>query len=241
MYSTFPASESVPFVTDTLYLLVIGLIRRVIWGEPCDGLGEEIRVAVEPERPRVKHEALDMNLGGIDALFGSDVPDVFGRRIDPAHMQRLEWAAVEIGDVALAYLQPVDLQIQRDGLERLLPSAIFQGDVAGCFGAQILEIGVNRRPVKDHVRDDLAVEQCPPVNRRRERADLGHRGNRIGILGDRRVQQLERHGPWVDVKCADRDRVTREPAVDFALHVTVRGPVESERRQHSDAEKSEEN
>ena len=89
-----------------------------------------------------------MDVGGIGALFGSDVPDVLGGRVDPAHLQRLERAAVEIGQVALAYRQPVDLQIQRDSLERLLPSAILQGDVAGCFRAQVLEIDVNRRSVQ---------------------------------------------------------------------------------------------
>jgi hypothetical protein len=44
----------------------------------------------------------------------------------------------------------------------------------------------------------------------------------------------------MDVKRADRNRVTREPAVDFALHVAVRGPVESVRREHSTAEEYQE-
>src|SRR6266496_1074269 len=71
------------------------------------GLGEEIRVAVEPERPCVEHEAFDVNVGGIDALFGSDVPDVLGGRGVPTQEKRLERASIEIGQIALAYLEPV--------------------------------------------------------------------------------------------------------------------------------------
>ena len=105
-------------------------------------LGEKIRAAVEPELPGVEHHAFHMDVGWIDPALGSDVPDVFRTRIEPAQVQGLEGAGIDVGEIAIAHLQPVDLEVQGHGLERLLPSSVLQGNVAPGFRAEVFEVDV---------------------------------------------------------------------------------------------------
>src|SRR5882724_2992586 len=150
--------------------------------DPRVRLGEKIRAAVEPELPRVEHYAFHVDIGRVDAVLGSDVPDVFRAHIEPAQPQWLEGADIEVGEVAIAHLQPVDLEVQSHGLERALPPAVLQGNIAPGLRAEVLEIDVYLRPIEGHIRYELAFQQSPPINGRRQGTDPRHRRVGIGVL-----------------------------------------------------------
>ena len=227
-------------LNDGLEIIELDAIEPKGRLDPRVRLSEKIRAAVEPYFPPVKDHPFHVDIGWVDAVAGFDVSDVFRARIDPAQSQRPEWARIEIGEGAIAYPQSVDLEVQGHRLQRLLPSAVLQGHIAPHLGAEILEIDVELRLIKGHVRGDIAVQQSPPVDGRRQRANPCHWGVGIGVLGDRRVHQLERHRPRMHVQRVHGHGIPREPAIDLPLHVPARGLVDEERGQEGDADEDDE-
>src|SRR5712691_13551400 len=122
-------------------------------------LGQEIRVPIEPQGTCLKHDRLQVNVGGIRPLLGLNVPDILRGQVKPAQMQGLERASVDICHVTVTNPESVDLEVQGDGLEGLLPTPILQRNVALNLGTKVFYVDVQRRLVEHDVRDHSAMEQ----------------------------------------------------------------------------------
>src|SRR5260370_5801082 len=75
-------------------------------------LGQEVRVPIEPQGTCIEHVPLQVNVGGIRPLLGLDVPDILRGQVDPAQMQGLERAPVDIRHVTVTNPASVDLEVQ---------------------------------------------------------------------------------------------------------------------------------
>ena len=196
--------------------------------DPRVWFSEKVRAAVEPELPIIEDHAVRVDIGRIDAVAGLRVSDVFRGHIDAAQLQWPEGAGIDVRERAILYLEPVDLEVQRHRLEGLLPATVFQGHVAPGLRTEVLEVDVQLRSIKGHLRYDLAAEESPPIDGRRQRMDPCHGRVGIGVLSNRRIHQLERHRPGVYVKGTHTHGIAREPAVDLMLHVAARWLVNEE-------------
>src|SRR5207253_2482344 len=119
--------------------------------DPDVGLREEVRVSVDPQAPPFEDRGGEMKLGRVDALWRADVADVLGAELKRAEVQGLEGAAIHVGDVAIANAQAVDLEIEGQRLQRLLPSLLLQRHIALCLGADLSEIHVDGRAIERDV------------------------------------------------------------------------------------------
>jgi hypothetical protein len=69
---------------------------------------------------------------------------------------------IDVGHVAITDAQPIDLEVERQRLQRLLPAAIGNRYVLRRFGTDVAEIEIDGRTIERDVGDDPAVEQGAP-------------------------------------------------------------------------------
>ncbi len=204
------ANTDVVSVGDGLEVVELDLFQLDRGPDPDVGLREEVRVSVDPQAPPFEHRGGEMKLGRVDALRRADVADVLGAELKRAEVQGLEGAVIHVGDVAIANAQAVDLEIEGQRLQRLLPSLLLQRHIALCLGADLSEIHVDGRAIERDVGHDPPVHEGPPVHAHRQPSDGGHGRVGIGVLEDRRVPQVERDGPRVHVKDVPAQRLVGE-------------------------------
>ena len=113
-------------------------------------------------------------------------------------MERLEGPLIDIGDVAVDDLQPIDFEVQCQCLQRGLPPALLERQVAGGFGSNLTEIEKCRGAIKSQICHDASVEQSPPIDGRHETLHMDHRRSGIGVLHQARIADLNGGVPQMD-------------------------------------------
>ena len=145
-------------------------------------------------------------------------------------VERLERAAIDVGHVALPDAQPVDLEIEREGFERLLPAALLDRRAIGGLGAHLAQVEMHGGMVEQHVGHHAAPDQRPPVDAGDEPAHVEHGRIGIVVLDDRGLAHLDGGGERMEAQTGDRDGVAAEPPVDLRFHVAARRLVEDAHR-----------
>src|SRR6266849_1587384 len=184
-------------------------------------LAEEVGAPIEPRRARVEHHRLEVDRRGIHLLLRGNVANVLGAQIDAADVERLEGALVDIGDIPFDHAQAIDLEVERQGLQRLLPAAILQRRLLGRLGAHLLEIEIDRRAFEAEVRNDPTMEQRPPIDAGDEARHLSDRRVGVGVLGDRGVAQLDGRRPRMHAQRGDLHGMPRQATIDRRLHIAA--------------------
>src|SRR5207249_10852646 len=94
--------------------------------------------------------------------------------LEVADAQRLERALVDVGDVAVANLEMVDLQ-RVDGLQRVLPAALLHRGWVGDLLPRLRQVEVDFGLFELDVADGAPIEQSGPVGPRAQARDAEQR------------------------------------------------------------------
>ncbi len=95
-------------------------------------------------------------------------------------MERLEGPLIDIGDITVYDAQPIDLEVQRQRFQRVLPPTLLEWHVASGFGTNLTEIEKRRGAIKCQICHDASVEQGAPIDGCHEAFNMDQR--RIGVL-----------------------------------------------------------
>src|SRR5439155_14388441 len=96
-------------IRDRLEVVELDVGELDVTPEGRIGLRQEVGLTVSGEAPRLEHERREPDVGWIGTLGGT-VADIGRHELEVADAQRLERALVDVGDVAVANLEMVDLQ-----------------------------------------------------------------------------------------------------------------------------------
>ena len=209
------------------------------------GLRHEVRLAVDGDTARFEDHGRQADLGWIDPVPRPHVADVRGHEVEVAKAQRLERPRVDVGHVAAAHLEVVDLQ-GVDRLQRLLPSALLDRGRVVDLLSRLLEIDVDRGLLDLDVGDEAAAQKRSPVDAGAQALDVKDCRVGVCVLGDLHVFQVERQAQRVEIERRNARGVPLERSVHLRLGIPSQrlvdhgrdaiGDHQDDRERHGDGE-----